>query len=69
MKAKELAKMLLKNPDMEIMILDSFNGAGCPRTINLGPTTQIITSEDVDDTVDCEEMLGQKVLVIGYGYY
>ena len=35
MRSHELARELLTQADREIMILDSFNGAGYPRTINL----------------------------------
>lgn len=53
----------------EIMILDSFNGGGFPREINLGPNTRIITQEDSDECVDCEDIVGKQVAYIGYGCY
>lgn len=53
----------------EIMILDGFNGGGFPREINLGPTNYEITKKDADESGDCEEKVGKKVYVMGYGCY
>ncbi len=70
MKAKDLAARLMKNPDMEIMILDGFNGGGEPRTINSGPKKHKITQENINEGADCEDFLvGKEVLVMGYGSY
>lgn len=69
MKAQELADILLKDPTLEVMILDGFNGGGEPRDINLGPTEQVITQDNADEGADCEGKVGQKVLIIGYGCY
>lgn len=69
MKAKELAERLMENPDMEIMILDGFNGGGYPRTVNFGPTTYEITKEDAKECGDCEGLVGWKVLTMGFGCY
>ena len=55
--------------DMEVKILDGFNGGGVPRTINLGPYTQTITSDDAKDAIDCEDLEGEEVVIIGYGCY
>lgn len=69
MKSHYLAELLLEEPDMEIMILDGFNGGGYPRKINLGPITRTITEEDAEESGDCEELVGQEVAVMGYGFY
>ncbi len=70
MKIQELISRLNNfNPDQEIMILDSFNGAGCPREINLGPRIYNITESDAEETADCEDFIGKEVVVIGYGCY
>jgi hypothetical protein len=70
MTVKELIARLEKlNPDNEIMILDSFNGGGCPREINLGPVLRTVTAENADDAADCENLEGQSVYVIGFGCY
>lgn len=70
MKVSELIQRLsAHNPDAEVMILDSFNGGGVPRDLNLGPITQVITAEDAAETGDCEGRIGETVLVIGYGCY
>ena len=57
-------------PDSRIMILDSFNGGGYPREINLGPIPQKINETDQDMCGDCEELdIDTIVYVIGYGCY
>lgn len=70
MNIKDLIERLSDYPiDMEVMILDSFNGGGHPREINLGPKTHIISKRDADECVDCKGIVGQQVIVIGYGCY
>jgi hypothetical protein len=70
MKVKDLIKELQKlNPEQRIMILDGFNGGGYPRTINLGPSKQKITKKDADECADCEDIVGEVVSVMGYGFY
>ena len=55
--------------DDEIMILDGWNGGGVPRTINLGPVVRTITEADADESADCEDRVGQRVVCLGYGCY
>jgi hypothetical protein len=70
MKVKDLINKLQKYPqDMDVMILDSFNGGGVPREINLGPVEHEITTEDINETADCEDIGRQTVVVMGYGCY
>lgn len=70
MTKQELLRRLDKFPnDVEVMILDGFNGGGVPRTINLGPSDHIITETDADEACDCEDRVGEKVVVLGYGFY
>lgn len=70
MTVAQLIERLSKlDPGLEVMILDGFNGGGCPRELNLGPMIQQIESSDVEDSVDCEERLGESIVVIGYGCY
>ena len=70
MTKRELLQRLAKyDDDMEIMIMDEFNGNGAPRTINFGPVCTTVTDEDVDETSDCEGLVGQEVIVIGFGSY
>lgn len=58
------------NPEMEIMILDGFNGGGYPRHINTGIGTQLISQDDVDECADCEDVgAGTEVYTMGYGCY
>lgn len=66
----ELLARLEKYPDnMEIMILDGFNGGGEPREINHGPCAVTITKENKDEGADCEGKVGEKIVIIGYGCY
>ena len=71
MTVNELIKRLGKlRGDMQVMVLDSHNGGGNPRELNLGPTTHAITLSDVEEAADCEEMkIGDEVVVLGYGCY
>lgn len=69
MKAHEFARRLLSGPDQELMVLDGFNGGGFPREINFGPVPRTISQEGEDECGDCEGMVGEEVLVIGYGCY
>lgn len=65
----ELIQYLSKFPsNQEVMILDSFNGGGTPREINL-KSTRTITEEMSEETCDCEEKIGQEVIVLGFGNY
>lgn len=52
-----------------IMIMDGFNGGGHPREINSGPKLYTINNDDENETADCEELVGETVVVIGYGSY
>lgn len=67
--ASELAEQLMKTPNMDVMILDGFNGGGEPRTINFGPVERVITSKNEKEGADCEGRVGETVLLIGYGCY
>lgn len=71
MKVRELIEELKKfNPELDIMILDGFNGGGEPREINLGPTPHTITATDVETCADCEDVgEGTCVVVMGFGCY
>lgn len=70
MTVENLIELLKQYPlNSEVMILDSFNGGGYPRSLNFGPTPRVITSEDADESSDCEGMEGQVVALIGYGSY
>lgn len=67
-KAQIIARLAEYPDDQEIMILDSFNGAGIPREINL-ISTRAITIKNAEETVDCEDIVGQEVIVLGFGCY
>lgn len=70
MTVKELIERLSKEPQSaQIMILDSFNGGGVPREINLGPSKHKVTKAEAGEAADCEDLVGKHVVVIGYGCY
>ena len=70
MLVRELIEKLSKlDQNKQIMILDSFNGAGDKRKINLGPVLEKITKADAEECADCENLVGNKVYVIGFGCY
>jgi hypothetical protein len=72
-KRSELIQWLNKaasiEEDPEVMILDSFNGAGRPREINLGPILQKVTEENAEESEDCADFVNTNVLILGYGFY
>lgn len=53
----------------QVMIRDGFNGGGDPREINFGPHEDQITSENAENAADCEDIVGETVVVLGYGCY
>jgi hypothetical protein len=68
--ARELIERLKNvDPDTEVMVLDGSNGGGLPRTLNFGPVSQEIFNAHADMTADCEDHVGEVVLLIGYGCY
>lgn len=70
MTVAELIKVLGNYPsDMEVMVLDSHNGGGTPRTVNLGPNERTLSAENAEDAADCEDRVGERVVVLGYGCY
>lgn len=70
MTVRELCERLANhNPDQPVMILDSFNGGGVPREINLGPTEHVVKTSDAKYAADCEYLVGQSVVVLGFGCY
>lgn len=56
-------------PDFQVMILDAPNDDGVPRRINFGPVYQYVDFTDADQTADCEELVGQDVVLLGFGCY
>ena len=56
-------------PETEVMILDGFNGGGEPREINIGPTDREITKRNAAEGADCENKVGNTVVILGYGCY
>lgn len=64
-----IGKLQAFPPNMQVMILDGFNGGGSPREINSGPRQHVVTDADADETADCEDIVGQTVVIVGYGSY
>lgn len=70
MTVKELIEHLSKEPpDAQVMILGGFNGGGVPREINVGPTRRRVSEADAEEAADCEGLVDEEVVVIGYGSY
>lgn len=71
MTKEELVRRLSEYPDdMQVMILDNFNGAGFPREINTGPYQRTISEIEVKECADCEDLgLGTNIVVLGFGNY
>jgi hypothetical protein len=72
MNVGELRERLAKYPDdMDVAILDGFNGGGSFREINLGPTSAVY--KEGDDPEDWEDIeyaeVGTKIVYMGYGCY
>jgi hypothetical protein len=56
-------------PFAEVMILDGENGGGTPRTLNVTPHLREVTDADAFEASDCEDLVGKRVVVLGYGCY
>jgi hypothetical protein len=77
MKISELIAELREfDPDMEVVILDGFNGGGQPRTINFGPAEWDAEILEEMAGIDCEldysdidSQPGTSIVVMGYGCY
>lgn len=64
-----LQRLVETRGDLEVTILDGFNGGGDPRTVNLGPAVR-----DLDDPhvrLDCDDINTQHghVIVMAFGCY
>lgn len=77
MNVKELIEQLQAlDPEMEVAILDGFNGGGQPRSLNLGPLLwDAETLEEMKDFdlspnyADLSSKPGTPIVVMGYGCY
>jgi hypothetical protein len=77
MKVKELIERLKEyDPEMEVAILDGFNGGGQPRALNFGPTNwdseTLGEMDDFDMSPDYSDLSvpeGTEIIVMGYGCY
>lgn len=77
MKVKELIKRLASyDPEMEVAILDGFNGGGQPRKINFGPiewnAEDLEEMKDFGDSPDYSDLdvkPGTPIVIMGYGCY
>jgi predicted PP-loop superfamily ATPase len=67
MKVKDLIEQLQRfNEDMEIMISDNH---GFLRTLNKHPRESLVYQQDADMCGDCEDLVEQTVVQIGFGSY
>jgi hypothetical protein len=66
---KQLEILRSINGDVQVMVLDGFNGDGKPRDLNLGPLLRTIDDYDAAYVGDCENRQGETVAVIGFGSY
>lgn len=55
--------------DKQFMVLDSHNGGGMPREVNLGPNIHTVTVQESEECADCEDVMGEHVIVVGFGCY
>ena len=71
MSVSELIQHLSKfDGDLEVMLLDGFNAQGNKRSITFAPSNlREITSQDEEESGDCEDKVGNKVVILGFGYY
>lgn len=70
MTVAQLIERLKQHPAAaQVMILDSFNGGGEPRTLNFGPIPRVVEPENAERSADCEDLVGQTVILLGYGFY
>lgn len=77
MKVKDLIEQLSSlDPEMEVAVLDGFNGGGQPRALNFGPTVwdketlEEMTEFDMTpDYSDLSVAEGTEIVVMGYGCY
>jgi hypothetical protein len=55
--------------EKKVMVLDSHNGGGSPRDVNLGPNIHTVTFQEAEETADCEDVMGEHVIIMGFGCY
>lgn len=74
MKVKDLIARLQKlDSELEVAILDGFNGDGQPRTINFGPIVDngiaVYDGDARADYGDLDTLPGNDIVIMGYGCY
>ncbi len=77
MKIRELIEDLMRyDPELEVAVLDGFNGGGQPRALNFGPSLwddeQLQEMKEFDVAPDYSDLStpeGKSIVVIGYGCY
>jgi hypothetical protein len=77
MKVKDLIDDLMDfDPEMEVAILNGFNGGGQPRALNFGPTIwdketleEMAEFDMSPDYSDLDVKEGTEIVVMGYGCY
>ena len=71
MTIRELIEHLSQfDEDINVMILDGFNGDGNKRDINFNPSIlRKITEKDEKECGDCNDRVGEEIVLLGYGFY
>lgn len=73
MKNKELIEFLMKqDPELEVAILDGFNGDGHPRSLNFKTVfdgTAKFEGDSHADYSDLDTEEGKPILLLGFGCY
>ena len=64
---KKLNKIKRECGDIEVTILDGFNGCGQPRTINMGPFEEFASEHE--ETEDIETQGDTNIVIMGCGSY
>ena len=73
MKVHELIARLRKlDGNLEVAILDGFNGGGQPRSLNLGPVMFDPAEYSLSESANYEDLDSRKgatIVIMGYGCY
>lgn len=57
------------NPKSHVLVNSGPNGSGSPYDLNQGPISHTITEDDANSTADCENRIGEQIVLIGFGCF
>ncbi len=69
MTAHELAQRRLSGPNIEVAILDGFNGGGDPRSVNMGPAVRDVNKAHQSMNTEDIDTESGDIVVLGFGCY